>query len=67
VFIDWVHEITDPASAHHAKVAPPERYAEVMQRASRAARAGHIPGAVNVPRTILAASDGALLPPESVE
>jgi thiosulfate/3-mercaptopyruvate sulfurtransferase len=167
VFIDWVHEITDPASGHHAKIAPPERFAEVMNRhgigpdtlvvayddaqglfaarlwwslnyyghanvmildggwnkwlaegrpltadvpgvgratfvarpqpewirtaeqvqsllgagvllvdarsaaeyagqATRAARAGHIPGAINVPRTTLAAPDGTLLSPEQL-
>ncbi|MCS6774416.1 MAG: sulfurtransferase [Anaerolineae bacterium] len=32
VFIDWVHEITDPSDPRHAKVAPPERFAEVMSR-----------------------------------
>jgi thiosulfate/3-mercaptopyruvate sulfurtransferase len=32
VFIDWVHEITDPADPRHAQVAPPERYAEAMRR-----------------------------------
>lgn len=167
VFIDWVHEITDPASAHHAKIAQPERFSEVMSRrgigpetvvvayddaaglfaarlwwalnyyghgkvmildggwnkwlaegrpvtaevpevapaaftarpqptwirtaeqvqsllgagvllmdarspaeyggqASRAARAGHIPGAINVPRTTLAAPDGTLLLPDQL-
>lgn len=33
VFIDWVKEITDPADPRHAKIAKPERYAEVMSRA----------------------------------
>lgn len=33
VFIDWVHEITDPADPRHAQIAPPERYAAVMSRA----------------------------------
>ncbi|MDX2137433.1 MAG: sulfurtransferase [Chloroflexota bacterium] len=32
VFIDWVHEITDPADPRHAQIAPPERYAAVMRR-----------------------------------
>jgi thiosulfate/3-mercaptopyruvate sulfurtransferase len=32
VFVDWVHEITDPADPRHAQIAPPERYAAVMQR-----------------------------------
>lgn len=32
VFIDWVHEITDPADPRHAQIAPPERFAEVMRR-----------------------------------
>ena len=32
-FIDWVHEITDPADPRHAKIAPPERFAQAMQRA----------------------------------
>lgn len=32
VFIDWVHEITDPDDPRHAKIAPPERYAAVMSR-----------------------------------
>jgi thiosulfate/3-mercaptopyruvate sulfurtransferase len=32
VFIDWVHEITDPTDPRHAQIAPPERYAAVMQR-----------------------------------
>jgi thiosulfate/3-mercaptopyruvate sulfurtransferase len=31
-FVDWVHEITDPDDPRHAKIAPPERYAAVMQR-----------------------------------
>ncbi len=31
-FVDWVHEITDPADPRHAQIAPPERYAAVMQR-----------------------------------
>ena len=32
VFIDWVQEITDPADPRHAKIAPPQRFAEVMNR-----------------------------------
>ncbi len=32
VFVDWVREITDPADPRHARLAPPERYAEVMSR-----------------------------------
>lgn len=32
VFIDWVHEITDPADPRHAKIASPERYAAAMSR-----------------------------------
>jgi len=31
-FIDWVHEITDPNSPHHAKIAPPERFADSMRK-----------------------------------
>jgi thiosulfate/3-mercaptopyruvate sulfurtransferase len=33
VFVDWVHEITDPADPRHAKIAPPERFAGAMSRA----------------------------------
>jgi thiosulfate/3-mercaptopyruvate sulfurtransferase len=32
VFIDWVHEITDPDDPRHAQIARPERYAAVMRR-----------------------------------
>jgi thiosulfate/3-mercaptopyruvate sulfurtransferase len=32
IFVDWVHEITDPADPRHAQIAPPERYEAVMQR-----------------------------------
>ncbi|MFC1463331.1 MAG: sulfurtransferase [Candidatus Brachytrichaceae bacterium NZ_4S206] len=32
VFVDWVHEITDPADPRHARIAPPERFAAVMRR-----------------------------------
>lgn len=32
VFVDWVHEITDPADPRHAQIAKPERYQAVMQR-----------------------------------
>lgn len=32
VFVDWVHEITDPDDPRHAQIAKPERYAEVMRR-----------------------------------
>jgi thiosulfate/3-mercaptopyruvate sulfurtransferase len=32
VFVDWVHEITDPADPRHAKIARPERFADVMSR-----------------------------------
>lgn len=165
VFVDWVHEITDPTDPRHARIAPPARFGEVMQRlglqpstqvvvyddangmfaarlwwalnyyghhrvavldggwqkwiaegrlitdvipsilptgveatpdptwirtddqvlvaldgnttlldvrsegeyagqASRAARAGHIPGAINLPRPQLLAADGTLLPPD---
>ena len=32
VFVDWVHEITDPESYLHARIAPPQRYADVMSR-----------------------------------
>lgn len=32
VFIDWVHEITDPSDPRHARIAPPERLAGVMSR-----------------------------------
>ncbi len=31
-FIDWVHEITDPADPRHAQIAPAERYQAVMRR-----------------------------------
>lgn len=31
-FIDWVHEITDPADPRHARIASPERFQAVMQR-----------------------------------
>ncbi len=33
VFVDWVHEITDPADPRHAKIAPPERFEAAMRRA----------------------------------
>lgn len=32
VFIDWVHEITDPDDPRHAQIAKAERYAGVMSR-----------------------------------
>jgi|YNPBryulayer2012_1023412.scaffolds.fasta_scaffold00414_5 thiosulfate/3-mercaptopyruvate sulfurtransferase len=32
VFVDWVHEITDPDDPRHARIAPPVRFAEVMVR-----------------------------------
>lgn len=32
-FVDWVREITDPADPRHARIAPPARFAEAMQRA----------------------------------
>ncbi len=32
VFVDWVHEITNPDDPQHAKIAPPERYEAVMRR-----------------------------------
>jgi thiosulfate/3-mercaptopyruvate sulfurtransferase len=32
VFVDWVHEITDPADPRHAQIAPPDRYTAVMRR-----------------------------------
>jgi thiosulfate/3-mercaptopyruvate sulfurtransferase len=32
VFIDWVHEITDPDDPRHAQIAKPERFAAVMSR-----------------------------------
>lgn len=32
VFVDWVHEITDPADPRHAQIAKPDRYAAVMSR-----------------------------------
>jgi thiosulfate/3-mercaptopyruvate sulfurtransferase len=32
LFVDWVHEITDPADPRHAQIAPPERFAAVMSR-----------------------------------
>lgn len=33
VFIDWVHEITNPADPRHAQIAPPERFEAAMRRA----------------------------------
>jgi thiosulfate/3-mercaptopyruvate sulfurtransferase len=33
VFIDWVHEITNPDDPRHAKIAKPSRFAEAMARA----------------------------------
>lgn len=33
VFIDWVHEITDPADPRHAQIAKPERFSAAMSRA----------------------------------
>jgi thiosulfate/3-mercaptopyruvate sulfurtransferase len=33
VFVDWVHEITDPADPRHAQIAPPDRFAVAMSRA----------------------------------
>jgi thiosulfate/3-mercaptopyruvate sulfurtransferase len=32
VFVDWVHEITNPDDPRHAQIAPPERYADAMGR-----------------------------------
>ena len=32
VFVDWVHEITNPDDPQHAKIAPPERYEAAMRR-----------------------------------
>ncbi len=32
LFVDWVHEITDPNDPRHAQIAEPERYAAVMSR-----------------------------------
>ncbi len=32
LFVDWVHEITDPDDPRHAKIAKPERYTAVMNR-----------------------------------
>jgi thiosulfate/3-mercaptopyruvate sulfurtransferase len=32
MFVDWVHEITDPDDPRHAQIARPERYAAVMRR-----------------------------------
>jgi thiosulfate/3-mercaptopyruvate sulfurtransferase len=40
--------------------------AEFNGQASRAARKGHIPGAVNLPRASLIDSSGAILPPETL-
>lgn len=42
-FVDWVHEITDPADPRHAKIAPPERFAEAMRRAGISADSLVIP------------------------
>src|SRR4051794_35819022 len=33
VFVDWVHEITDPADPRQSQIAPPERFAAAMSRA----------------------------------
>jgi len=33
VFVDWVHEITDPDDPRHAPIAKPERFAAAMSRA----------------------------------
>jgi thiosulfate/3-mercaptopyruvate sulfurtransferase len=32
VFVDWVHEITDPDDPRHAQIAKPERYGAAMRR-----------------------------------
>ncbi len=32
VFVDWVHEITDPDSPHHAQIAKSDRFADVLRR-----------------------------------
>lgn len=32
VFVDWVHELTDPDDPRHAQIAKPERFAELMKR-----------------------------------
>jgi thiosulfate/3-mercaptopyruvate sulfurtransferase len=32
VFVDWVHEITDPDDPRHAQIAKPDRFAAVMSR-----------------------------------
>ncbi len=32
VFVDWVHEITDPDDPRHARIAKPDRFAAVMSR-----------------------------------
>jgi thiosulfate/3-mercaptopyruvate sulfurtransferase len=32
VFIDWVHELTDPDDLRHAQIAKPDRYAGLMSR-----------------------------------
>jgi thiosulfate/3-mercaptopyruvate sulfurtransferase len=32
LFVDWVHEITDPADPRHAQIAKPDRFAAAMTR-----------------------------------
>lgn len=32
LFVDWVHEITDPSDPRHAQIAKPERFAAAMTR-----------------------------------
>jgi thiosulfate/3-mercaptopyruvate sulfurtransferase len=33
VFVDWVHEITDPGDPRHAQIAQPDRFSAAMSRA----------------------------------
>src|SRR5438046_9213020 len=35
VFVDWVHEITDPDDPRHAQIAKPDRFAALMRSEER--------------------------------
>ncbi|MBZ0290047.1 MAG: sulfurtransferase, partial [Anaerolineae bacterium] len=54
------------AALHQVTLLDVRSPAEYNGQASRAQRAGHIPGAINLPRTDLVRGDGTLLPPDEL-
>ncbi|MDZ4771337.1 MAG: sulfurtransferase [Chloroflexota bacterium] len=63
---DAIHRAADQVAAHDGILIDVRTPGEFAGTSSRAARGGHIPGAINLPRSALLGTDSEMLPPDAL-